>query len=414
MDLLKPIRNFIRREAAQAQPSPALHTYTTHTAAQGVTIATPEQAMRISACRACVKIIGSTVAKLPLEFKRLNQATGVFIDDINDPLFYLLARRPSRWHTAYEFWDCIAKQMPLMGNAYVYIDRAGGEVRQLILLSPGLVTYDEQTDFYTVNDFLHGVRGVFPSSDILHFSNGSIDGSRTGVSSIMQAATTLSIQATADRETLSRFSSGGKIKALLSNDTSVTGFGEYDGNEMEKLAADLEYKLTIKDIVSKPGDAKIHQLNMSSTDLQFLESRKFGVIEICRAFGVPPSKIYAEYNHAYNAGETANVEFLVDSIDPILTKIEQELEAKLIGDSPVMFSNYRILFDREKMFTVNSITKADYYNKMLQVGAWAVNDIRQKENMPSVEGGDRVLVTCNVAPVDSAKISGEERKTGNQ
>jgi HK97 family phage portal protein len=412
MDILKPIRKLIRREAAQA-PAPALHTYNL-SASEGVTIATPEQAIRISACRRCVNIIGSTVAKLPLEFKRLNKASGVFVDDIDNPLYYLLARRPSRWHTAYEFWDCIAKQMPLMGNAYVYIDRAGGEISQLILLSPHTVTYDERTDFYTVNDFMHGVQGVFPSSEILHFSNGSIDGSRIGVSSIAQAATTLSIQATADKETLSRFSSGGKIKALLSNDTSVTGFGEYDGDEMDKLAAKLERKLATNDIVSTPGDAKIHQLNMSSSDLQFLESRKFGVIEICRAFGVPPSKIYAEYNHAYNAGETANVEFLVDSIDPILTKIEQELEAKLIGDLPVMFTNYRVLFDREKMFTVNSITKADYYNKMLQVGAWAVNDIRQKENMPSVNGGDRVLVTCNVAPVDSAKISGEEKKAGNQ
>lgn len=412
MDIFKPIRKFIRREAAQAQ-APALHTYNLSTS-EGVTIATPEQAIRISACRRCVNIIGSTVAKLPLEFKRLNKASGVFVDDIDNPLYYLLARRPSRWHTAYEFWDCIAKQMPLMGNAYVYIDRAGGEISQLILLSPHTVTYNEQTDFYTVNDFLHGVQGVFPSSEILHFSNGSIDGSRIGVSSIAQAATTLSIQATADRETLSRFSSGGKIKALLSNDTSVTGFGEYDGDEMDKLAAKLERKLATNDIVSTPGDAKIHQLNMSSSDLQFLESRKFGVIEICRAFGVPPSKIYAEYNHAYNAGETANVEFLVDSIDPILTKIEQELEAKLIGDLPVMFTNYRILFDREKMFTVNSITKADYYNKMLHVGAWTVNDIRQKENMPSVKGGDRVLVTCNVAPVDSAKISGEKKKAGNQ
>lgn len=406
MDLLKPIKQFIRREAAQSQP--ALHTYTVSTSQQE-NVASPSQAMRISACYACAKIIGSTVAKLPLEYKRLNRATGVFVDYIDDPLFYLLARRPSRWHTAYEFWSTIAKQMPLLGNAYAYIERVGGQVTGLVLLAPHTVTYDEITDYYTVCDYIHGVAGIFPSSDILHFSNGSWDGSRIGESVITTASRTLSIQATADRETLARFSTGGKIKALLTNDTSVTGFGEYDGDEMDRLASKVERKLATNDIVSVAGDAKLHQLNMSSSDLQFLESRKFGVIEICRAFGVPPSKIYAEFNHAYNAGETAAVEFLVDSIDPILTKIEQELEVKLLGSSPTILANYRILFDREKMFTTNSITKADYYTKMVAVGAWSVNDIRAKENMPRVEGGDCAMVSCNVAPVDSPKITGAEK-----
>lgn len=407
MDLLKPIRRFIRREAEQVTPA-AVHTYAV-TSAQQESVATAMQAMRISACYACVKLIGSTVAKLPLAYKRWNSARGVFVDYTDDPLFYLLAKRPSRWHTAFEFWSTIAKQIPLLGNAYAYIDRAGNEVRSLILLSPHTVTYDEITDFYTVSDHIHGVVGVFPSSDILHFSNGAWDGSRVGESVITTASRTLSIQATADKETLSRFSSGGKIKALLTNDTSVIGFGEYDADEMDRLASKVERKLASNDIVSVAGDAKLHQLNMSSSDLQFLESRKFGVIEICRAFGVPPSKIYAEFNHAYNAGETAAVEFLVDSIDPILTKIEQELEVKLLGSSPVMFDNYRILFDREKMYTTNSVTKADYYTKMLAVGAWSVNDIRAKENMPAVEGGDSALISCNVAPVNSPKVTGEEK-----
>lgn len=406
MDILKPIREFIRREAAQNQPT--LHTYTTITS-QRESVTSPEQAKRISACYRCAELIGSTVAKLPLEYKRMNRAKGVLVDYIEDPLFFLLARRPSRWHTAYEFWSTIAKQMPLFGNAYAYIDRVGSKVVSLILLSPHTVSYDEITDFYTVSDYVHGVNGVFSSSDILHFSNGSWDGSRLGESVIATASRTLSIQATADGETLSRFATGGKIKALLTNDTSVTGFGEYDGDEMDRLASKVERKLATNDIVSVAGDAKLHQLNMSSSDLQFLESRKFGVIEICRAFGVPPSKVYAEFNHAYNAGETAAVEFLVDSIDPILTKIEQELEVKLLGSSPITLANYRILFDREKMFTTNSITKADYYNKMVAVGAWSVNDIRAKENKPAVAGGDSALISCNVAPINSPKITGAEK-----
>jgi HK97 family phage portal protein len=146
---------------------------------------------------------------------------------------------------------------------------------------------------------------------------------------------------------------------------------------------------------------------MTSTDLEILNTRKYGVVEIARIFRVPLTKIYSESNNTYNAGETANVEFLVDTIDPILTKLEQELETKLLGTNPRTAMAYRIIFDRDKMFTVNSITKADYYLKMEQAGIYSPNDLRQKENMPAVAGGDTPLISCNVAPIGSAKITGE-------
>lgn len=400
-------RNLFRREGAATQST--VHTYTAASSSGEVHVVNYEQALRIATVEACVERLSSAVAKLPLEYKRLNSAKGVFVDYIDDPLFYVLSRRPNRWQTAYAFWYAVVAQMKLSGNAYAYIDRAGADVAQLVFLTPGSVSYNEANDTYIINDTYHRIAGTHDPADILHFANIAIDGRRVGRSAIELGERQLSIQATADRETLSRFASGGKMKALLTNNTSVQGFGEYDKEGMEKLAAQVERKLATRDIVALAGDAHIHQLNMSSSDLQILESRKYGVIEICRVFGVPPSKIYADFNHAYNAGETANVEFLTDTIDPILTSIEQELESKLLSSSPALMSQYRIVFDRDKMFTVNSITKADYYNKMLQTGAWSVNDVRRKENMPAVEGGDAVLISCNVAPINSSKITGEKK-----
>ena len=52
-------------------------------------------------------------------------------------------------------------------------------------------------------------------------------------------------------------------------------------------------------------------------------------------------------------------------------------------------------------------TLADYQQKTIASGVYSVNDWRRKENRPAVEGGDRVMITCNVAPIDSAKITGE-------
>lgn len=375
-----------------------------------IDVNSPTEAMKIAAVYSCVDITASTVAKLPLEYKRWNKAQGIFVDYRDSSLFYLLALRPSRWHTAYEFWYAVIAQMRLRGNAYAYISRAGFEVDEIILLTPGCCAYDEIRDVYQVNDQMHGVVGVFAPEDILHFSNGSINGSRVGQSTISYAASTLGLQVVADKETRSRFASGGKLKAVFTNDTSVKGLGLYSNESLDDGAKEIQRKFRAgDDIVSVPGDGKLYPLSMTSSDMEILGNKKFGIREICRAFRVPPSKIYDDYNHAYNAGETENVGFLTDSIDALLTKIEQEITVKLLGDSPVVLSNYLISFDREKMFTVNSITKADFYTKMLATGVWGVNDIRRKENMSAVEGGDVALISCNVAPLNSAKITGEEK-----
>lgn len=370
----------------------------------------PAEAMKIAAVYSCVDITASTVAKLPLEYKRWNRAKGIFVDYRESPLFHLLALRPSRWQTAYEFWYTVVAQMRLRGNAYAFISRIGYNVEELILLSPGSCAYDQTRDVYQVSDQIHGVVGTYTPESILHFSNGSINGTRVGQSTISYAASTLGLQVAADKETKSRFISGGKLKALFTNDTSVKGWGKYTDSALDEGARSIQQKFRSgDDIVSVPGDGKLYPLSMTSSDMEILGNKKFGIREICRAFRVPPSKIYDDYNHAYNAGETENVGFLTDSIDPLLTKIEQEITVKLLGDMPVVLNNYLVLFDREKMFTVNSITKADYYTKMLATGAWGVNDIRRKENMPAVEGGDVALISCNVAPLTSAKITGEEK-----
>ena len=44
---------------------------------------------------------------------------------------------------------------------------------------------------------------------------------------------------------------------------------------------------------------------------------------------------------------------------------------------------------------------------MFDVGGLTTNEIRVRQNMPPVEGGDVAFVTANVAPITSAKIYGE-------
>ena len=52
-----------------------------------------------------------------------------------------------------------------------------------------------------------------------------------------------------------------------------------------------------------------------------------------------------------------------------------------------------------------------HMEKSIQWGVKTVNEYRKEKGMPPIEGGDEAMMSCNVAPINSAKIRGED--TGN-
>lgn len=130
-------------------------------------------------------------------------------------------------------------------------------------------------------------------------------------------------QATADKETLSVFATGGRLKGLVSNDNSLAkGFGELQDGQLKTAASLIEEAIKSgNDIISVPGDAKFSTMSISQKDMELLESKKFGVLEICRFFGVHPDKVFAGQSANYKASEMSQVSFLTDTLAPTLRQI---------------------------------------------------------------------------------------------
>jgi HK97 family phage portal protein len=195
------------------------------------------------------------------------------------------------------------------------------------------------------------------------------------------------------------------VRGIVSNDKSAVGFGEYQDDELEKTATDIDGKFRSGDrIVSLPGQVDFKQISLSSTDMQFLESRKFTVREVCRFFGVHPSFVFDDTSTNYKSAESANVAFLSMTLDPILKRIEAEFTRKLIPQSLCCKRIFR--FDRRGVYSLDLEAKADYQKKTIESGVYTVNDWRHFENQPSVEGGDTVYVSTNLAPLGSNKLAG--------
>lgn len=402
--LLNSIRDLFRRSSTTPTETIATSTETSATSPRtgGIISILPANggAMNIATVYRCVNLLADSVANLPIQYMRLKG--DIFVDDRTSRLHYLLNVQPCSYMSAVDYWRQVVQYLLLNGNAYIVpiYDYLTMEVASLYLVDPTCVSHDTINDKYTVSDINAGISGVYDEDEIIHIKNYTRDG-KHGLSTLAFARTTMDIALTGDAETLNRFANGGNVRGIVSNDTSVRGFGEYQDKELEKAATDLDGRFRAGErIVSLPGQVQFNPISLSSTDMQFLESRKFTVRDICRFFGVHPSFVFDDTSNNYKSAEMANVAFLSNTLNPILRKIEVELHRKLVA--PSLCCKRKFQFDRRGLYACDLGSRIKYQAQTIAAGIYTVNDWRKEENKPAVDGGDTVLVSANLKSINEA------------
>lgn len=354
-------------------------------------------AMSIATVYRCIKLLSDSVAVLPLQYMRLKDSR--FVADVNSRLTYLLNVQPDSALSAFDFWRLVVIRTLVDGNAYIVpiYNMATLEIDRLVLCGRRTVNHDTINDTYTVFDEKNAIYGTYDENEIIHIKGMTLDG-KNGVSVLAYARLTSNIASAGDNETLNRFANGGNVRGIVSNDRSVRGFGEYQDKQLEETAKDIDGRFSGGErIVSLPGQVDFKQISLSSTDMQFLESRKFTVREICRFFGVHPSFVFDDTSNNYKSAEMANVAFLNNTLNPILRKIENELLRKLVA--PTLAMKRKFEFNRQSLYACDLESRSKYWQQVIATGLYTVNELRREENKPDVEGGDVVLVSANLKAV---------------
>lgn len=374
---------------------------------------TGQTAMCVATVYRCVRFLAESVANL--DVRSLRRKGGVFVDDLDSHLAYLLNVQPDYTTSAFDFWVRVVQEILLEGNAYIVpvYSAATMDVERLVLCGRYTVSHDVNTDTYSVNDQENGISGLFHEGDIIHLKNLTSYDAKVGVSVLTAARLTLDIASAGDAETYSRFVNGGTVRGLVSNGTNVRGFGEYQDSELSKTATDIDGRFRSGErIVSLPGQVDFKQLSLSSTDMQFLESRKFTVRDICRFFGVHPSFVFDDTSNNYKSAEMANVAFLSNTLNPLLRKIENELQRKLFSSS--QYGRRKIQFDRRGLYACDLDSRVSYQTKLIAAGLATVNELRREENKPPVPGGDTVLVSANLKGITELGADPDQTTENNE
>jgi HK97 family phage portal protein len=357
-----------------------------------------DTAMAISAVYRCLLIKSGTVGMLPLTlYKRKGS------DDrekaVDHPLFKLTKTSPGRQCTAFNWKRTSQANLEMRGNAFSLIDRDGaGRVAAMRTVPAHVVTCRQSKAtgelFYDTPD----EQGI-PARRMLHLRGFSWDG-LVGMSTLELARETMGLALSTESAGAEAFGKGAIPPVIISvkGNPDPVQRKKYRDDWVELYQGQRYAPAIVGEMV------KAEALNLNLEDMQFLQSRKFQVVEVCRWFGVPPHKVYELDRATFSNIEHQGIEWLQDSIDPILVNWEAEMNMSLLTRSEQ--DEYYFEFDRVALLRTDVKTRYEAYKLGREIGDLSVDEIRRFENRSSVPGGDTRIEPMNMRPLGSAAEAG--------
>ena len=356
-------------------------------------------ALKLATVWACVRLRSETIASLPLHLRDENKDLAK-----DHPLYHILHDNPNSDMTASEFWEAMIASLDLWGNAYALIHRnVVKTVVALDILDPEAmsVSRSKTGEIQYKYDKKGEDGGIYAEDDILHIKGFTVDG-LVGLSPIRYQADVIGAQIDANSAANAEFKNNLKAGGFLK-----TGSTALKKEQRESLRDNLAMfgrpenagKWMVLEAGMEPASAA--HIRINPQDAQLLESRYFGVEEICRTFKTPPQLIYHldKASSWASSLEQMNLGYLTYSLRPTLVRIEQTISRKLLTAEER--KKYRPKFSVEGLLRADSQGRASYYSTMLQNGVLTRNEVRELEDQPAYKGADQLTVQLNLTPIES-------------
>ena len=159
--------------------------------------------------------------------------------------------------------------------------------------------------------------------------------------------------------------------------------------------------------------AKWTQTSINPEDAQFLLTRAFQVLEICRLYRVPPHKVM-DFSQAHmNNVEATNLDYTITTILPWCVATEQEYNLKLLTKAE-RDKGYCFEHALRALLRGDMKAQGDWFRQLRDLGLYTPNMIAKDLNLnPIGPAGDVHLVPANMVSLDKARdyMPGKQKKT---
>jgi HK97 family phage portal protein len=359
---------------------------------------TPDSSLTIAAFYGGVSLISNAIATLPMDcYIRKNGQRVAFRPK---PEWVI---KPDLDIASTAHWQQVVISILIWGNSYtrVFRDR-NGDVVNLIALDPTLVDVVRGKNGRKIFKYQGEEGKPLTSSEIIHITDMLMPGALKGKGRVEALKENFGL-AVALESFAARFFGGG---------IQTSGIIEYPGNlnkEQAKLLVEgfdsrhRGYRNAHKTGVLS-GGAKYVQTSTPNDSNQFLQSREYAVLDVCRVLQIPPHMLgITNGSQARASVEQLAIDFTTHALRPIVEKIERAY-------SDLLPNQAFIKFNLDALIRADFLTRMQGYN-IATLGGWkSINDVRRLEDDAPVEGGDQYRVPLTNVDVHASDLVAEQMK----
>jgi hypothetical protein len=159
---------------------------------------------------------------------------------------------------------------------------------------------------------------------------------------------------------------------------------------------------------------KWEPMGMTGVDAQHIETRRFQIEEICRAFGVYPAMV----GHSDKASTYASAEqFFIANVVYSLGRWTRRFEERIRVDLMTREERQRRLyakFSLQALMRGDARTRSDFYSALITLGVLTRNEARGLEDLNPIPGLDEPLRPLNLATQAEAEAALRAKQAPSQ
>ncbi|WP_024281217.1 phage portal protein [Xanthobacter sp. 126] len=335
----------------------------------------PSSALQVPAVACAVRAISEAAATLDVKVMRRDGETEAEVAD--HPVAGLLRDRVNDWTPGAEFIrDIVASALLYDQGGLAWVNRVGGRPVELIAYDPAHLKAQRHEDGSGAYRYQLNGREI-PASEVIHLR------SPFGRSPVTLARESIGLSITLEKHAAKLFGSGARPAGMVSFKERMTP------DAIQKAAAAFRAMLASEktgNTAFMDAGADYKQLVLSSVDSQFAELVSFQILQIARAFRVPPQMLYDLTRATWSNGEQMGREFLVYTLEPWLRALEGALRLVLFSDEE--YPTHRVHFERDDLTRADLGTRATAYSTLISARVVNANEVRQWEGLAPYDGGD--------------------------
>ena len=356
-------------------------------------------AFQVNAVWACVSLISDTISALPVD--TLIRRDGIATPYRPRPAWVI---KPDVAIPSVAFWQQCLISLLTDGNAFVRIFRDNsGNIVNLMVLNPLSVNVTRNSLGQKLFVYTGEAGKSLTTDEVLHIA-GSIllAGDVRGRSPIDTLKENIGLAIALE----------GFAARFFGQGTQTSGVIEYPGaltaEQAENLSKSFDkahkgYRKAHRTGILS-GGATFKATQVANDQAQMLDSRRLAVEDIARAYRVPTDMIGLNNGgQSYNSVEMKMIAFVTHTLRPWLAKLEDAFST-LLPDFAFLS------FNTDDLLRGDYATRIEGYAKMLQNGVMSANEVRRKENMQPVDGGDVVRVPLTNVNINAADLTEDETK----